>query len=467
MAERFDTFTERVRRVLTLAQEEAQRFNSPSIGTEHLLLALVREGDGIAARLLNNLGVQLPQVRAAVEQRIERGQTLIAGEFGLSPRAKKVLELAVDEARRLNHRSIGTEHLLLGLVREGEGIAAEVLGDLGVSLEKLRAQVIQVLSQSGAGGSPRRDPTTDPVAPSTGTNFERFTEGARRVLTLAQEEARRFNHNYIGTEHLLLGLTREPDREAARVLAEMGVQLPRVRTAIEFIIGRGEVMAAGEIGLTPRTKKVIELAVDEARQLGDEQVDTGHLLLGLAREGDGIAAGVLASMGVDLGAVRARMLQARAGRGDAVGVVALSDHRLGRSLRAVSANIAGGQQTLTATIGVILRELDLYESGFVAHLGLALVGQWSRPPDFLATAEDDSGGQYRGTRTGGSGRDGPEGFTRRDRYDFTPAIEPSVHELTLTFTMGRRSGDMVVADASSISWTFVVPLAPAAPSPAT
>jgi len=149
MADKFDKFTERARRVLTLAQEEAQRFNHNYIGTEHFLLGLVREGDGMAARILNNLGVQLPKVRSAVEFIIGRGETMIMGEIGLTPRAKKVIELAVDEARRLNHQYIGTEHLLLGLVREGEGIAAGVLESMGVRLGDLRAQVIQILSQSG------------------------------------------------------------------------------------------------------------------------------------------------------------------------------------------------------------------------------------------------------------------------------------------------------------------------------
>jgi len=149
MADKFDKFTERARRVLTYAQEEAQRFNHNYIGTEHFLLGLVREEDGIAARILNSLGVQLPRVRDAVEFIIGRGETMIMGEIGLTPRAKKVIELAVDEARRLNHHYIGTEHLLLGIAREGEGIAAGVLVSLGVSLEKLRAQVIRALSQSG------------------------------------------------------------------------------------------------------------------------------------------------------------------------------------------------------------------------------------------------------------------------------------------------------------------------------
>jgi ATP-dependent Clp protease ATP-binding subunit ClpC len=148
--DRFDKFTERARKVLSLAQEEAQRFQHNYIGTEHLLLGLVREGEGVAAKVLSNLGVELNKVRSAVEFIIGRGDRIVLGEIGLTPRAKKVIELAVDEARRLNHHYIGTEHLLLGLVREGEGIAAGVLESLGVNLEKVRTQTIQVLSQSGS-----------------------------------------------------------------------------------------------------------------------------------------------------------------------------------------------------------------------------------------------------------------------------------------------------------------------------
>jgi len=150
MADKFEKFTERARKVFSLAQEEAQRFNHNYIGTEHLLLGLVREGDGIAARVLANLGVQLPKVRSAVEFIIGRGDGLVVGDPGLTPRAKKVIELAMDEARRLNNHYIGTEHLLLGLVREGEGIAAGVLESLGVSLEKVRQQVMQVVASSSS-----------------------------------------------------------------------------------------------------------------------------------------------------------------------------------------------------------------------------------------------------------------------------------------------------------------------------
>lgn len=145
--DRFNRFTKRAMKVIQLAQEEAQRFQHNYIGTEHLLLGLVREGEGVAAKVLSNLGVELNKVRSAVESIIGRGDRVVLGEIGLTPRAKKVIELAVDEARRLNHHFIGTEHLLLGLMREGEGIGAGVLESFGLSLQQVRAQTIQVLNE--------------------------------------------------------------------------------------------------------------------------------------------------------------------------------------------------------------------------------------------------------------------------------------------------------------------------------
>ncbi|MFW6074848.1 MAG: Clp protease N-terminal domain-containing protein, partial [Chloroflexota bacterium] len=177
MADKFEKFTERARKVLTLAQEEAQRFNHNYIGTEHLLLGLVREGDGVAARVLSNMGVQLTKVRSAVEFIIGRGDTGVTGEIGLTPRAKKVIELAVDEARRLNHHYIGTEHLLLGLVREGEGIAAGVLESLGVNLEKVRGQVMQVVSQNQGGYQQSKQQAKTPYLDALGFDL---TEAARQ-----------------------------------------------------------------------------------------------------------------------------------------------------------------------------------------------------------------------------------------------------------------------------------------------
>ena len=166
MGSRFEKFSERARRVLSLAQDEAQRFNHNYIGTEHILLGLVRETEGVAARVLSGLGVDLSKVRSAVEFIIGRGEKPTQGEIGLTPRAKKVVELAVDEARRMNHTYIGTEHLLIGLLREGEGVAAGVLESLGVSLEKVRAETHRILSNSSPSGSQgtrstSRTPTLD------------------------------------------------------------------------------------------------------------------------------------------------------------------------------------------------------------------------------------------------------------------------------------------------------------------
>ena len=166
MSSRFEKFSERARRVLSLAQEEAQRFNHNYIGTEHILLGLVRETDGVAARVLSSLNVELSKVRSAVEFIIGRGERPSPGDIGLTPRAKKVIELAVDEARRLSHHYIGTEHLLIGIMREGEGVAAGVLESLGVSLDKVRAETTRILNQSVSQGksqskSSTRTPTLD------------------------------------------------------------------------------------------------------------------------------------------------------------------------------------------------------------------------------------------------------------------------------------------------------------------
>ena len=165
---RFDKFTERAKKVLVLAQSEAQRFNHNYIGTEHQLLGLVAEGEGIAAKALKNLNVGLEQVRSAVEYVIGRGDRMVIGDISLTPRAKKVIELAVQEARELNHNYIGTEHLLLGLIREGEGIAAGVLISLGVDMERARAEVLDIIAQSGP-GAPGKKGGASALAPFAGS----------------------------------------------------------------------------------------------------------------------------------------------------------------------------------------------------------------------------------------------------------------------------------------------------------
>jgi len=147
--ERFETFTEQARIVLSLALEEAHYFQHNYIGTEHLLLGLVRADESVAANILKNFGVELKKVRSVIEFILGRGDRLVLSEISLTPRAKNVMELAVDEAHHLNH-FIGTEHLLLGLVRESDGLAAGILESLGVNLEKVRTQTMQMLSQSHA-----------------------------------------------------------------------------------------------------------------------------------------------------------------------------------------------------------------------------------------------------------------------------------------------------------------------------
>jgi ATP-dependent Clp protease ATP-binding subunit ClpA len=147
---RFGSFTKRAKRAMELAQDEAKSFNHNYIGTEHILLGLLHEGEGVAAEVLGDLGVELDWVRGAVEHTIGRGDGSIEGEIGLTPRSKKALELAIDEARQLSHRYIGTEHLLLGLVREGDGIGVGVLETLGLDMARVRTRVLEVLASGRA-----------------------------------------------------------------------------------------------------------------------------------------------------------------------------------------------------------------------------------------------------------------------------------------------------------------------------
>ncbi len=149
----FDRFTERARKVIILAKEEAKRFNHDYIGTEHILLGLIKEGESVAAAVLQNLGLSLDTIRLEVEKLVQFGpSTIVSGDIPFTPKAKKVIELAMDEARRLGHNYIGTEHLLLGLIKEGEGVASHVLMNVGLDLNKVRAEVIKLLGSSAPGG---------------------------------------------------------------------------------------------------------------------------------------------------------------------------------------------------------------------------------------------------------------------------------------------------------------------------
>ena len=173
----FERFTDRARRVVVLAQEEARMLNHNYIGTEHILLGLIHEGEGVAAKALESLGISLDAVRQQVEEIIGQGQQAPSGHIPFTPRAKKVLELSLREALQLGHNYIGTEHILLGLIREGEGVAAQVLVKLGADLNKVRQQVIQLLSgyqgkePAAAGGPAEGTPSTSLVLDQFGRNL--------------------------------------------------------------------------------------------------------------------------------------------------------------------------------------------------------------------------------------------------------------------------------------------------------
>jgi ATP-dependent Clp protease ATP-binding subunit ClpA len=151
----FERFTDRARRVVVLAQEEARMLDHNYIGTEHLLLGLIHEGEGVAAKALEAMGISLDAVRQQVEEIIGRGQQAPSGHIPFTPRAKRVLELSLRESGQLGHNYIGTEHILLGLIREGEGVAAQVLVKLGADLNRVRQMVIQLLDAHGAEGRPK------------------------------------------------------------------------------------------------------------------------------------------------------------------------------------------------------------------------------------------------------------------------------------------------------------------------
>jgi ClpA/ClpB-like protein/UvrB/UvrC motif-containing protein len=178
--------------------------------------------------------------------------------------------------------------------------------------------------------------------------FERFTDRARRAIVLAQEEARRLDHNWIGTEHMLLGLIREGEAVAARALESLGISLDAVRQEVEEIIGRGQEAPSGHIPFTPRAKKVLELSLREALQLGHNYIGTEHILLGLIREGDGVAAQVLVKLGADLNRVRQQvihLLHGRQAREPGPGRSGPAELRL---LPAVQARLQEAEQRLAA-----------------------------------------------------------------------------------------------------------------------
>src|SRR5205085_280835 len=182
----FERFTDRARKVMALANQEAQRFNHEYIGTEHILLGLVKEGSGVGANVLKNLDVDLRKVRLEVEKLVKSGPDMVTmGKLPQTPRAKKVIEYAIEEARNLNHNYVGTEHLLLGLLREHDGVAAQVLMNLGLKLEEVREEVLNLL---GAGVENEEPASSQEKQPNKGKSKTPALDSFGRDLTeLARE----------------------------------------------------------------------------------------------------------------------------------------------------------------------------------------------------------------------------------------------------------------------------------------
>lgn len=306
MTDRDDRFTEHALLTLMLAQEEARRLQHPYVGPEHLLLGLVREGNGVGARLLANLGVELTNVRTAVESIIGRGDQKPAFEIGMTPRAVRVLAFAQEEAHRLSHDTVGTEHLLLGLAWDAEGIAAGVLESLGVNPERVRVQMTRLLRErtAGTGGEQATDQAANLAA------LRRSLESIRR-----SKDAAIGMHEYERVAHL-------GDQESA-LLAEIADAEAVPGSATEER-GGGEAVAAvrdlsavglRELGrtfrdafdlglaLSPRTRTVLEGARAQAELLGQSLIEPEHILLALTAPEDGLA-GELERRGVDCARLR-------------------------------------------------------------------------------------------------------------------------------------------------------------------
>ena len=322
-------FTHPAKRVVDFAQEEAKRLGTEMVGSEHLLLGILREGEGVAAHVLERLGVGLDRVSAELERQVVAHEERAGNttRLFLSSNAKKALDYALLEARELNPKLglndfVDTEHLLLGLILEGSAsasVAVHLLTSLGVDIACIREEVLHELGcPSMTPASQDQTPTPRGVMTSQDNMWQRFTNPATRVIHFAQEEAKRLGMNVVGTEHILLGLVREGEGVAARVLERLGVSLGRVRSELARQVGapEGHVVGSTRLTLSPKAKKALEYAQQEARELNTKLglldfVDTEHLLLGLVREGAGSgskAVRLLEGLGVDLERVRKEVM---------------------------------------------------------------------------------------------------------------------------------------------------------------
>jgi Clp amino terminal domain, pathogenicity island component len=319
----FERFTEDARRVVVLAQEEARALGHDYIGTEHILLGLLREEGGLAARVLAGLSVTVDRVRGRVVRTVGSGPEMTAGQIPFRPRAKKVLELALGEALSLGHNYIGTEHVLLGLLREdesmateSEGLAMRILLDLDAGAEKIRSELHRLLSDPST--SPEQ---SDPAGPMRahvergGAGIE-FDPTALLAIDLAKREAASLGHEQVGTEHILLGLQLSGQGLAAQTLQHMGVTIERARPLIVAIAGSAvESRSLAEIPLTPAAQHAIDGAKGEALKLGAQSIGTEHILLSLIGHYEGVLGRVLLELDASPQQIRYEVLRMSARSG--------------------------------------------------------------------------------------------------------------------------------------------------------